>query len=108
MTCRSTSFDVVNVDSKSAVEDVEKLDVSPILDAADNKDNFIQHVKDEMSSSDKPELSSAKFVVAGGRGLKNKENFVLLDQFAEALDAKNTAIGASRAAVDAGFVPNDL
>lgn len=62
----------------------------------------------EASVSESADLSSAKFVVSGGRGLKNKENFSLLNDFANALGNQNCAIGASRAAVDAGFVPNDM
>jgi electron transfer flavoprotein alpha subunit len=65
-------------------------------------------VKNEASVSESADLSSAKYVVSGGRGLKNGENFKLLYEFAEALGSSNCAVGASRAAVDAGFVPNDL
>ncbi|MFT6389372.1 MAG: electron transfer flavoprotein alpha subunit [Cellvibrionaceae bacterium] len=62
-------------------------------------------ISEELAKADRPELSSARVVIAGGRGMQNAENFTLLDAIADKLDA---AIGASRAAVDAGFVPNDM
>jgi len=61
-------------------------------------------VSENLSRSERPELTGAKIVISGGRGLQSKENFVLIERIADKLGA---AVGASRAAVDAGFVPND-
>ena len=69
----------------------------------DNSSN-VKFVEYELSKSDRPELTAAKIIISGGRGMQNGENFKLLEGIADKLGA---AMGASRAAVDAGFVPND-
>jgi len=72
--------------------------------AAAEADDAVAFVGQELSDSDRPELTSADIVVSGGRGMQNGENFSMLDEIAAKL---NAAVGASRAAVDAGFVPNE-
>ena len=96
ITVRTTAFDAVAAEGGSAV--VEKLDA-----AADS--GLSQFVGREVTKLDRPELTSAKIIVSGGRGLGSGENYTkVLEPLADKL---NAALGASRAAVDAGFVPND-
>ncbi|PTY36621.1 electron transfer flavoprotein subunit beta [Saccharospirillum sp. MSK14-1] len=95
ITVRGTAFDACAEDGSAAVETI---DASAAVAVS-------EFVGEELAKSDRPELTSAKIVVSGGRGLGNGENFELLYKVAEKLDA---AVGASRAAVDAGFVPNDM
>ena len=95
ITVRPTSFDVIAKEGGSGV--VEQLN----FDIGETKVEFIDR---EESKSDRPELSTARIVISGGRGLQSAENFKLISDLADKL---NAAIGASRAAVDAGYVSND-
>ncbi|CAB3810557.1 Electron transfer flavoprotein subunit alpha [Paraburkholderia caffeinitolerans] len=96
ITVRTTGFDAVAAEGGSAV--VEKLEA-----AADS--GLSQFVGREVTKLDRPELTSAKIIVSGGRGLGSGENYTkVLEPLADKL---NAALGASRAAVDAGYVPND-
>ncbi|MFX1761529.1 FAD-binding protein [Paraburkholderia sp. A1RI-2L] len=96
ITVRTTAFDAVAAEGGSAA--VEKLDA-----AADS--GLSQFVGREVTKLDRPELTSAKIIVSGGRGLGSGENYTkVLEPLADKL---NAALGASRAAVDAGYVPND-
>ena len=96
ITVRGTSFDPAPAQGGSASIEA----VSSVHDAG-----ISTFVKEEVAVSDRPELTAASAVISGGRGMQNGENFALLDGIADKL---NAAIGASRAAVDAGFVPNDM
>lgn len=96
ITVRITGFDAVAAEGGSAA--IEVLDAAH--DAA-----ISAFVGDEVAISDRPELTTAKIVVSGGRGMGNADNFKHLYNLADKLGA---AVGASRAAVDAGFVPNDM
>ncbi|ASL26044.1 electron transfer flavoprotein subunit alpha/FixB family protein [Azotobacter chroococcum] len=95
-TVRASAFDPVPAEGGSAA--VESLDAAH--DAGTSR-----FVGEELAKSDRPELGSARIVVSGGRGLGSGENFALLETLADKLGA---AVGASRAAVDAGFVANDM
>lgn len=96
ITVRGTAFDPALSEGGSATVET----VSSTGDAGNSS-----FVGQELSVSERPELTSAKIIISGGRGMGNGENFALLEKVADKLGA---AIGASRAAVDAGFVPNDM
>jgi electron transfer flavoprotein alpha subunit len=95
ITVRTTAFDLAAEGGSAAIENV----------AAVHDKGLSEFVKDELAVSDRPELTAARVVISGGRGMQNGENFELLYKVADKLGA---AVGASRAAVDAGFVPNDM
>ena len=95
ITVRTTAFDAVPAEGGSAT--VEAC-------AATHDAGVSEFIREEVAVSDRPELTSASVVISGGRGMQNGDNFSLLEGIADKL---NAAIGASRAAVDAGFVPND-
>ena len=96
LTVRPTAFEKASAgESTAPIETVE-------LEAPANWSTFISA---SASTSERPDLASARVVVSGGRGMKTGENFKLLEQLADTMGA---AVGASRAAVDAGMVPNEL
>jgi electron transfer flavoprotein alpha subunit len=94
LTIRTTAFAATGEGGSAAIERIEPA-------AANGASQF---VSEELSQSARPELTAAKVVISGGRGMQSGENFKLLETIADKLGA---AVGASRAAVDAGFVPND-
>jgi len=94
ITVRGTAFDAAATGGSAAVEQI----------AASGDFGKSSFVGRELAKSDRPELTAAKIIVSGGRGIGSAENFKLLEPLADKLGA---AMGASRAAVDAGFVPND-
>ena len=96
LTIRTTAFDKAAVGSGNA--EVEELSMP------ENSASKASFVKNELTVSDRPELTAADIVISGGRGMQNEENFALLEGVATKL---NAAVGASRAAVDSGFAPND-
>ena len=95
ITVRSTAFDAITKNNTG-------VDVQEIND--EGSTNISKFVGEELAQSDRPELTAANIVISGGRGMQSGDNFHLLDSIADKLGA---AVGASRAAVDAGFVPND-
>ena len=96
ITVRTTGFDACSSSGGSA----------EISNVENNTDAGVSlFVKEEIAESDRPELTAADVVISGGRGMQNGDNFSLLNGIADKLGA---AIGASRAAVDSGFVPNDM
>lgn len=95
VTVRTTKFDAADAEGGSA--SIEKVEAA----APGRGSRFVEQ---NLSQSDRPELTSARVVVSGGRGVGSAENFQMIEDLAAAL---NAAVGASRAAVDAGYVPND-
>ena len=95
VTVRPSAFDPVGPGGKAAVEPLSTTAVPELS----------RHLRSELTVSARPELGSARVVVSGGRGVGSAENFALVERLADALGA---AVGASRAAVDSGFAPNDL
>lgn len=96
ITVRATAFDAAATEGGSAAVEA----VASAQDAA-----ISSFDKEELAKSDRPDLTAADIVVSGGRGMQNGDNFSMLYSLADKLGA---AVGASRAAVDAGFVPNDM
>ena len=94
LTVRTTAFDVAGTGGSAAVESI----------AAAPDTGLSKVTGQELTKSERPELTSARIVISGGRGLASGDNFKMLEALADKL---NAAIGASRAAVDAGYVPND-
>ena len=95
ITVRSTAFDAITKNNSG-------VDVQEIND--EGSSNISKFVGEELAQSDRPELTAANIVISGGSGMQSGDNFHLVDSIAATLGA---AVGASRAAVDAGFVPND-
>jgi electron transfer flavoprotein alpha subunit len=91
---RTSAFDAAGTGGSAPVETV----------AVGANPGLSEWVEDKLASTDRPELTSAKIVISGGRGMGSKENFAIIERVADKLGA---AVGASRAAVDSGYAPND-
>jgi electron transfer flavoprotein alpha subunit len=96
ITVRGTGFDAASAEGGSAAVEANGADKASAISA---------FVSEELAASDRPDLTAAEIVISGGRGMGNGENFDILYKVADKIGA---AVGASRAAVDAGFVPNDM
>ena len=96
ITVRGTGFDAAPAEGGSATIEANATDKTSATSA---------FVSEELAKSDRPDLTAAEIVISGGRGMGNGENFEILYKVADKIGA---AVGASRAAVDAGFVPNDM
>lgn len=96
ITVRSTAFEAAS--AEGGIAEIETLD--SLQDTG-----IARFIGEEIAESDRPELTAARVVISGGRGMGSGENFALIEKLADKLGA---AVGASRAAVDAGFVPNDM
>ena len=94
ITVRGTAFEAAGESGSASIETLNSTEDAGLS----------RYVKSELSRSERPELTSAPIVISGGRGMQNGANFAMLEKIADKLGA---AVGASRAAVDAGFVPND-
>ena len=94
ITVRTTAFDAAQNDGNAEIVDLQE----------SHNLGISEFIKEEIAESDRPELTSADVIISGGRGMQNGDNFKILESVADKLGA---AIGASRAAVDSGFVPND-
>ena len=99
LTVRGTSFEKTALGSGAASSEQLTMDESVV------KNDSSQFISQELTKSERPELTAATKVVSGGRGMKSGDNFKMLYDLADKLGA---GVGASRAAVDAGFVPNDM
>ncbi len=95
ITVRAAAFDAAGSNGSASIENIDTVKEA-------DKSSFVSA---ELTESERPELTAADVIISGGRGMQNGENFALLNGIADKLGA---AIGASRAAVDAGFVPNDM